>query len=220
MTSYESVVQSIEPDLDMFQAFDGLVYPPREDTSLMLDAIDLQKNFLSGMRRWIEVGVGSGTVIVSLAHYFGQRQDSEFWGVDINEKALECANIHAETAGVTVNLRKSDLFAEISDKKFDVVIFNPPYVPSATDEVNIGDLTSAWNGGTNGTDTTFRFLNSLPQVLTENGICYLVVLKENKPKQLKRYIAEELGLKCTVVIKRKVGYEKLYIFKISGINPT
>ncbi|KAG5496270.1 hypothetical protein JKF63_02571 [Porcisia hertigi] len=67
---------------------------------------------------------------------------------------------------------------------FDVVLFNPPYVPTSLEELQSAIaqkdvITAAWCGGPKGRVVLDRFLNQLPSVLSRRGICYVVLIKEN-----------------------------------------
>ncbi|AYU81767.1 hypothetical protein, conserved [Leishmania donovani] len=67
---------------------------------------------------------------------------------------------------------------------FDVVLFNPPYVPTSLEELQDAIaqrdvITTAWCGGPRGRVVLDRFLRQLPSVLSRRGVCYLVLIKEN-----------------------------------------
>ncbi|KAG5470613.1 hypothetical protein LSCM1_01859 [Leishmania martiniquensis] len=82
-----------------------------------------------------------------------------------------------------------DLFGALSRANsapalFDVILFNPPYVPTSLgeleDAVSQQDLiTTAWCGGPRGRVVLDRFLRQLPSVLSRRGVCYVVLIKEN-----------------------------------------
>ncbi|KAK7199814.1 eRF1 methyltransferase catalytic subunit [Novymonas esmeraldas] len=66
----------------------------------------------------------------------------------------------------------------------DVVLFNPPYVPTSLEELEsalaLKDLiTAAWCGGPRGRVVLDRFLRQLPRRLSRRGVCYVVLIKEN-----------------------------------------
>ncbi|CBZ29603.1 conserved hypothetical protein [Leishmania mexicana MHOM/GT/2001/U1103] len=67
---------------------------------------------------------------------------------------------------------------------FDVVLFNPPYVPTSLEELQDAItqrdvITTAWCGGPRGRVVLDRFLRQLPSVLSRRGVCYVVLTKEN-----------------------------------------
>lgn len=86
----------------------------------------------------------------------------------------------------TLHRRLGDLFTGIPAEQtpFDVVLFNPPYVPTSMEElqdaVEKKDLiTAAWCGGPRGRVVLDRFIEQLPSVLSPRGVCYVVLIKEN-----------------------------------------
>ncbi|GET91552.1 hypothetical protein, conserved [Leishmania tarentolae] len=82
-----------------------------------------------------------------------------------------------------------DLFRALSHANsatvlFDVVLFNPPYVPTSLEELQDAItqrdvITTAWCGGPRGRVVLDRFLLQLPSFLSRRGVCYVVLLKEN-----------------------------------------
>ncbi|KAG5470197.1 hypothetical protein LSCM4_02891 [Leishmania orientalis] len=67
---------------------------------------------------------------------------------------------------------------------FDVVLFNPPYVPTSLEELQDAVtqkdvITTAWCGGPRGRIVLDRFLTQLPSMLSRRGVCYVVLIREN-----------------------------------------
>ena len=99
-----------------------LVYKPREDSFLMLRVL---KKFNFSGKKAIEIGTGSGILAKQLARTF-----EDVVAVDINPEAVQTVNnFNLE------NLRafQSDLFSNVIGK-FDLIIFNPPYLPCPYEE--------------------------------------------------------------------------------------
>ncbi|MEQ1770293.1 MAG: peptide chain release factor N(5)-glutamine methyltransferase [Devosia sp.] len=105
--------------------------------------------------RILELGVGSGAIVVSLLH---ERQDASAIGVDLSEEALEGARANAERHQVAGRLRlqRSDWFAALDPaEKFDLIVSNPPYIataliPKLQVEVREHDPILALDGGMDG----------------------------------------------------------------------
>jgi release factor glutamine methyltransferase len=95
----------------------------------------------------------------------------------------------------------------------DIMVFNPPYVPTEDEEVDSSEIAKAWAGGERGRRVIDRFMPMLPRVLAKpHGCAYMVVVQENDPKELAG-IAAAAGL-CTVgVASCKAANERLSILK-------
>jgi methylase of polypeptide subunit release factors len=71
----------------------------------------------------LEVGVGSGAVLLSLARRRGR---GRYVGVDISSVAVATAQRNARSNGIDADIRESDLFAALDRERFDAIVFNPP----------------------------------------------------------------------------------------------
>ena len=99
----------------------SVAYEPREDTFLMLEPLaDLP---LQGLRV-LDVGTGSGI----LAAYCANKR-ADVTASDIDAGAIEELKSLAGRLGITLKLISCDLFSKIDDH-FDIIVFNPPYLPS------------------------------------------------------------------------------------------
>jgi release factor glutamine methyltransferase len=78
-------------------------------------------------QRFLDVGCGSGAIAVTLQLETG----AEVWGTDISFAALRVASENAGRLGARVQLAACDLDTAIADRSIDVLVSNPPYVPSA-----------------------------------------------------------------------------------------
>lgn len=76
----------------------------------------------------LDLGCGSGVVSV-----FAAQRAGRVVATDINPTAVRCTRINALLNGVDgkIEVREGDLFAALADERFDVVVFNPPYLPGA-----------------------------------------------------------------------------------------
>jgi release factor glutamine methyltransferase len=76
--------------------------------------------------RIVDVGTGSGAIALALAKHL---PSAEVWAGDVSSPALAVARGNAAALGVKVTLVESDLLAGLAGA-WDVVVSNPPYVPS------------------------------------------------------------------------------------------
>lgn len=101
---------------------DKNVLCPRQDTEILVE--EVLKYLHDGMRI-LDIGTGSGCILLSLLHY---SNDCQGVGADISEKALETAKRNAvKLETERVSFVKSDLF-ENMEGKFEIIVSNPPYI--------------------------------------------------------------------------------------------
>ncbi len=172
------------------------VYKSSDDTFLLLKNIEIKKG-----EDVLDMGTGSGIIGISCA-----KNGANVTCVDINPYAVALCRRNAELNNGDVKGVESDLFEKIKGR-FDVIVFNPPYLPTSKNERIDDEINSAWDGGEDGSDVTLRFLNSFKKYLKKNGRCYLLVSSLNK-KALKKI--EELDGKLTA--EKKMFFEKLMVF--------
>jgi hypothetical protein len=80
----------------------------------------------------------------------------------------------------------------------DVLLFNPPYVPTPSSEVGSRGIEASWAGGEDGREVLDRLLPSIPSLLSPQGGCmYLVAVNENRPEEICARM-REAGLEAKV----------------------
>jgi release factor glutamine methyltransferase len=172
------------------------IYHPSDDSLLILSAIsDLR---LKG-KRVLDVGTGSGL----LGLYCAVR-DATVTVADIDAVAIRHTIEAAEKLGVAVNANVGDLFSNVVGQ-FDVILFNPPYLPS----IAISD--KAVDGGLKGRDLIKRFLHDLPQHLDKQGTALLVVSSLN---ELESMIGAHPEFRFSIVRKRSMFFEELQVLSL------
>jgi len=178
------------------QTESSVTYEPREDSFLMLEA--LAELNLRGSKV-LDVGTGSGILAAYCA-----RRGAEVTASDIDAGAIRDLMLVADRLGITLKPIVCALFSKIHDQ-FNIVVFNPPYLPSLRTE----DPTT--DGGKHGTRIIKRFLNLLGQHLTENGFGMLMVSSLNQPEQLGRNYPE---LHFETIRQRTLFFESLYVIRV------
>ncbi len=145
------------------------VYAPSDDTFLMLRALERVR--VSG-KRVLEIGTGTGIIAIFIA-----KMGAHVTAVDINPEAVKCARENARMNKVALNVFESDLFERVpKNDPFDIIVFNPPYLPEdEEDENEKSQLSLAWKGGGSGIEVTKRFLEEAHARLTEKGEIYAVL---------------------------------------------
>ncbi|KAI9710561.1 MAG: S-adenosylmethionine-dependent methyltransferase [Bogoriella megaspora] len=244
------------------------VYEPAEDSFLLLDTLSSppQTEFLhqrfacrsdSGACPLIvEIGTGSGVVLAFLTAHaqelFG-RSDVLSLGTDISSfacsatretvaNALQEADVAGLSKAVFLDAMDCDLGSALHPKSVDVLIFNPPYVPtealpnisqkheaynvltngSTTFEQDSHLLELSYAGGKDGMEVTERLLSELPTLLTrDRGVAYVLLCKQNRPDAVESRIrgwGAEWQVETVGRSGMKGGWEKLQILRIWRVS--
>lgn len=97
---------------------------PRQDTETLVE--EALKRIHPGMKV-MDMCTGSGCILISILK---NTVDVEGYGYDISKQAINVAKENAKLNGVTASFEKSNLFENVTDQ-FDVIVSNPPYIPTA-----------------------------------------------------------------------------------------
>ena len=103
---------------------DPRVLIPRADTETLAEAMCA---CLTPGLRVLDMGVGSGALAISAALACPQARVT---GADISEDALAVARENGERLGARVEWVRSDLFSALEGRCFDMIVSNPPYIPT------------------------------------------------------------------------------------------
>lgn len=101
--------------------------------------------------------------------------------VDVSPDALEVARRNVDDYGLAdrLALHQSDLFDNLPERQYDVIVCNPPYVNSGSMDVLPQEYRHepqlALAGGTDGMDLVRRILQAAPRYLSENGVLVLEI---------------------------------------------
>ncbi len=177
----------------------SLIYSPEEDSYLLQKVLEKEIPFLLKENfnlKFLEVGIGSGIQLQTLEK-LGIKKENIF-GVDININAIK----HCQKLGF--NCIKSNLFETIN-KKFDIIIFNPPYLPKTKSEDKESELITT--GGKLGSEIINKFLKQAKKHLNKKGKIYLLTSSLTKNINWLDYKKELVG-------KKKLFFEKLVVWKL------
>lgn len=232
------------------------IYEPAEDSFLLLDTLSaasetafLQSRFGNGASSptplVVEIGPGSGVVIgfinAQAQIIFGTR-DVLTAAIDVNlhaciathKTASKAASDNKETHAVFLDAVQGNLVAPFRTGSVDVLVFNPPYVP--TEELPLQPtaadisadtkpsfdhdsylLSLSYAGGRDGMETTDRLIDSLGEVLSARGCAYILLCAQNKPEEVKQRIrtfGTEWKVETVATSGKKAGWEKLQVIRI------
>lgn len=193
------------------------VYEPSEDTFLLLDALEADAQFLLDLKPKIavEVGSGSGVIITGLACLL--KEACAYFSTDINIQACHATQDTAGLNKVPIECINMDLLLGFKNNMFDIILFNPPYVVTESEEISGSGLSRAWAGGANGREIIDKLLCNISDMLTDRGVCYVVLLKENNPEEVINFM-KNLKFDSRLILRRKIPGELLYIYKFFRIK--
>lgn len=177
------------------------VYPPSEDTDLLLKALREQEPMLRGLRA-VEVGSGSGVVARWMMD-----AGARVVAIDLNPHAT------AATRALGVPAIRGDLLSALRGR-FDVIAFNAPYLPSAPEERIDGPIDLAFHGGVGGIEVSARFADDLRRVLAPDGRAYLVVSNRADLATLMAHL-DALRIRWAPVARSRFFFEEIAVWKLT-----
>jgi ribosomal protein L3 glutamine methyltransferase len=155
-----------------FYVDERVLIPRSYIAELLPDAIAPYVGAADAVRSALDLGTGSGCLAVLLAHAYPA---ADIDAVDISADALTVAHRNVAEYGLTdrINLIRSDLFANLKGKSYDLVISNPPYVTqTALTELPPEyrhEPVMALAGGEDGLDAVRTILREAPRFLNPGG---------------------------------------------------
>jgi len=192
------------------------VYAPSDDTEMLACAALERVRANSSV---LEVGTGSGAVILSLAK--SGKKFSKLMAVDIEKNAVETAKNNAKSNKIaSVKFSVSDLFDSLpAGCMFDFILFNPPYLPTANADKVSGALNSALDGGRDGLKVVRRFLAQAKKHLALEGSILLVV-SSLQPKEKLGALLTKHNFSHHCFASKSFFFEKLEIWELQTTSST
>ena len=176
------------------------VYQPAEDSDLL--ARTAVERIAPGDRA-LDVGTGSGYVAATLAE-----AGADAVGVDLSPLACR------EAADNGVPVVRGDLVVPFQDGAFDLVAFNPPYLPTPEDGPWDDWMEVALSGGEDGREVIEPFLDSVGRVLAPDGAVYLLVSSLTGVEEVVQLAADE-GLSAVALQDESFPFETLTVLKLT-----
>ena len=193
---------------------DKNVLIPRQDTEILVEeVIKIAKKI--NARKVLDLCTGSGAIAVSLAKYLPQ---IEITAVDISNEALKIAKKNAVINNVEnqITFVSSDLFTNLNEEKFDIIVSNPPYIKTnIIEKLDIqvkNEPHIALDGGIDGLDFYKKIINESYQYLKYNGyLCMeigydqkidVIELIENTEKFTGTYSKKDLFDNDRIIVTR------------------
>jgi len=172
------------------------VYAPAEDSVLLIESLVVKEG-----ERILEIGCGSGVVAIHCA-----KNGASVTAVDINPAAVALTRKNAAANGAFMDIRLSDLYADI-DSHYNTIVFNLPYLPVKDD----GILEKAWSGGEGGIEHLVNLLNNVRDRLLPRGRFVVVVSSLMDQQRLDNVLR---GYEVKVLGEKKIFFETLRVLEI------
>jgi release factor glutamine methyltransferase len=226
---------AVMPSLDHLQMSDfQQVYEPSDDTFLLLDGIQLAfqstNNWKSKSYTVLELGCGTGVALLYVAQrlqeLFPDIHSHTFLATDINPEALRIIRSTAKSNLPEImdslhtyecDLASSDSFLLPYENSVDILLFNPPYVPTPDEEVGqTNGIEASWAGGDRGRRVIDRAIPQIGQLLRKDtGVAYVITVDDNEPEQLATECHQRHGLHMTPWVRRRARNEYLTLQKLT-----
>ncbi|MFF3412976.1 HemK2/MTQ2 family protein methyltransferase [Streptomyces sp. NPDC002742] len=143
------------------------VYRPQADTRLLAD--ELGRESLGVATQVLEIGTGTGALALSAA-----ARGARVTAVDVSRRAVVTARLNALRHRLPVQVLHGDFAARTRGRRFDVVLANPPYVPSPSPDLPSSGPARAWDAGPDGRVVIDRICESAPVLLRAGGVLLMV----------------------------------------------
>jgi len=195
---------------------DRSVLIPRPETEVLIDLILSQINNKNNYFNILDIGTGSGCILVSLLKELTKAKGI---GIDKSSKAIAVAKknsisqqVDSRSSFKNVNLENIKF-----DKKFDLIVSNPPYLPDVSLknlnlDIKLYEPKIALQGGVQGVDFLYKIIVLASKILKINGLLALEIgdnqfhilakyLKENRFKILDKYTLINKQVRCLLATK-------------------
>ena len=195
---------------------DRSVLIPRPETEVLIDLILSQISNKNNYLNILDIGTGSGCILISLLKELIKAKGI---GVDKSTKAIAIAkkNSISQQVDNRASFKNVNLEEIKFDKKFDLIVSNPPYLPDVSLknlnlDIKLYEPKIALQGGVQGVDFLCKIINLASKILKINGLLALEIgdnqfhilakyLNKNRFKILDKYILINKQVRCLLATK-------------------
>ena len=164
----------------------------------------------------LDLCTGSGAIAISIAHYC---QNSTVTATDVSKEALEVARKNANLNNVNIEFIESNLFDKLTERSFDIILSNPPYIETDIIKTLEKDVQAephlALDGGKDGLEFYKKILNEAHEYLKTNGYLMLEI-GYNQGNAVINLAHKNLRLITKQPIKDLAGNDRVVIFQKEG----
>lgn len=175
------------------------VYIPAEDSFLLAENLAIRPG-----DSVLEIGTGTGIVAM-----YASRITDKITVTDINFDAVELAEHNFKKNGIeNIEILFGNLFEPLKNRKFDVILFNTPYLPTENGDVIDDNLNYAFDGGLNGRKVIDKFLDEVKNHLNEKGIVQIIQSSLSGNKETLKKL-DELGFISEIAASEHYFFEDI-----------
>ena len=186
---------------------DESVLIPQPDTEILVEetirTVTANNKLLGQNIKILDLCTGSGAIAISLENYLKNKFETEIIASDVSKKAIDVAKRNARENNAKVKFIISDMFENIKENNFDIIVSNPPYIEKATIITLSKEVQNephlALDGGIDGLDfykiiakEGYKHLKSGGYILVEIGYNQ----KESVSNIFKEYVDKYIEIKC------------------------
>ena len=219
----------------IIQYINNSVYPPSDDTYLIIDYFkkNISENFFDGLpittiRKVLDMGTGTGVIALFFQEIknFLSKFTAKIFASDISDAAIRCATINERINNYKDSLTfiKSDLFRNFPPNlqhSFDIIVFNPPYLPSINYKENNlirKSSDSNWDGGERGFELFLEFIKRVKNFLNSEQKYYIYYISSSSTdlNQLNDEL-EIRGFQNRVLNKKHFFFEDIILNRLEEL---
>ncbi|MEU4098982.1 HemK2/MTQ2 family protein methyltransferase [Streptomyces sp. NPDC026673] len=174
------------------------VYRPQDDTCLLEDAMQRELVVAADV---LDLGTGSGALALAAAECGA----AQVTAVDASVSAVCTTWFNARLNGLRVKVLHGDLTEPVIGHRFDLIMANPPYMPSPRADLPAWGRARAWDAGSDGRALLDRVCVDAPPLLAPGGVLLLV---HSAICGVERTLSRlgRAGLRATVVERRYITF--------------
>lgn len=207
------------------------LYFPSDDTYLIIDYFKdhIDHNYFDGknisdINNILEIGTGTGIIAIYLQLLKEKypKFTANIFASDIMDEAIECAKKNEKLNKIDpqITFIKSDLFDSFPNNlkhTFDIIIFNPPYLPSSKimDKENQREKDLTWKGGKKGFELILRLLDEISEYIRKDTTSYIYFITSSATnlRELEDQIRKR-GYNLELLDKKHIFFEDILLNRI------